>query len=797
MSGLLVKSTLIMRENLVELNERSLADVPVLLGGAALTRTYVERDLREVYDGRLFYGRDAFEGLRTMDRLVELKRTGEEDPLLRPRDLREERARGAAVSTPRTTTPVEGQPDRSGVAADNPLFMPPFVGTRVAKGIALDDIAEYLNLTALFRNQWGFRPEDGRGRPDFKDRVKADTARAAEQGQGGRPARAAVAYGHFAANAEGNDLVIWKDETRTAEWMRFSFPRQRKEPWLCIADFFRPTGSGDEDFASFMLVHHRAAGVRGGGAPVRREPLPGVPVPARPRRRDGRGDGRVLAPPHPRGARLRRRGRADARRAVPPAVPRRPLLVGLPGLPGPRRQRQGGRAPRRGPHRRRRSARGSSCTPSRRPTPSSATTPRPSTSSRRAGASSGSCRAWRRPMMRPSNAVIARAAALLVVGLAQVLALSPAAGAATAPLRHALGAIVLSHLGAGYIVTAQGPLVGATSAPGSPDADGAGVGVGALTTAGGSVETYPRSWRDTAGVNTARDLVVRFSTAAQARAAVGAARRALARGEVAGSGALAGVPGAQRTTYLRVLDAGGDRPGDHDVRGDLGRAAHLLLGGVGQREIRSRPPTPAAAARAQYAAMAAAAGQRQRSPRRAACPWAMSAGPCWPWSSCPPRWRRPWSCAGGGPPRQRKRPTPGRAERDRFGSADPGRGRRRLAGVVARAGERRGLDVAMPSASPAPRRRSNSAGAQQRATGRWSPVGRRYWPMVTMSTPTPRRSARVATTSSSVSPMPTIRPDLVVEAGRLGPGQHAPGCGRSRPTGAPPAAAGPPSRCCG
>src|SRR6202046_3710565 len=81
MSGLLVKSTLIMRENLVELNQRDLADFPILLGGAALTRTYVERDLREIYDGRLFYGRDAFEGLRTMDRLVEMKKSGEVDPL--------------------------------------------------------------------------------------------------------------------------------------------------------------------------------------------------------------------------------------------------------------------------------------------------------------------------------------------------------------------------------------------------------------------------------------------------------------------------------------------------------------------------------------------------------------------------------------------------------------------------------------------------------------------------------------------------------------------------------------------
>jgi 5-methyltetrahydrofolate--homocysteine methyltransferase len=250
MSGLLVKSTLIMRENLVELNDRSLSTIPILLGGAALTRTYVERDLREVYEGRLFYGRDAFEGLRTMDRLVELKRTGEEDPEF-GREISERNV--PRRFDKKDAGPVEGQPARSAVAADNTLFPPPFVGTRIAKGIALDDVAEYLNLTALFRNQWGFRPEGGEDDTAFKDRVKAtlreQLAKAKEQDL----LVPQVAYGHFAANADGNDLIVWKDESRTSEWMRFAFPRQRKEPWLCISDFFRPTGSEEEDFASFML----------------------------------------------------------------------------------------------------------------------------------------------------------------------------------------------------------------------------------------------------------------------------------------------------------------------------------------------------------------------------------------------------------------------------------------------------------------------------------------------------------------------------------------------------------------
>jgi 5-methyltetrahydrofolate--homocysteine methyltransferase len=250
MSGLLVKSTLIMRENLVELNERQLAEFPILLGGAALTRTYVERDLREVYQGRVFYGRDAFEGLRTMDRLVELKKSGEVDP-----DFGREISTRNVPSRFREedNSPVEGQPSRSAVAADNQLFKPPFVGSRVAKGIPLDDIAEYLNLTALFRNQWGFRPENGENDDEFKERVKATLREELSKAKEADLLIPQVAYGHFAANSEGNDLIIWKDESRTSEWMRYSFPRQKKEPWLCISDFFRSTDSGEEDFASFML----------------------------------------------------------------------------------------------------------------------------------------------------------------------------------------------------------------------------------------------------------------------------------------------------------------------------------------------------------------------------------------------------------------------------------------------------------------------------------------------------------------------------------------------------------------
>ncbi len=256
MSGLLVKSTLIMRENLEELNRRDLADLPILLGGAALTRSYVERDLREVYRGKVFYGKDAFEGLRTMDRLVELKRSGEDDPAfgreltgrkLPPRRSQEAAAREAAGVVKPARAP--------GVPSDNPVFKPPFLGARISKGIPLDDIAGYLNRTALFRNQWGFRPEKGvEDDAAFKTRIDAVLRSELAKAKAKDILVPQVAWGYFAANAEGDDLVVWSDESRTAELTRFEFPRQSKEPWLCVADFFRPVDSGEVDYAAFSLV---------------------------------------------------------------------------------------------------------------------------------------------------------------------------------------------------------------------------------------------------------------------------------------------------------------------------------------------------------------------------------------------------------------------------------------------------------------------------------------------------------------------------------------------------------------
>ncbi|MBO0730116.1 MAG: methionine synthase, partial [Acidimicrobiaceae bacterium] len=252
MSGLLVKSTLIMRDNLLEMNEQGASDLPVILGGAALTRTYVERDLRSEYRGRLFYGKDAFEGLHTMDRIMAISRGNVEDPdfgraLGGRADARPRAARAASPAPP-------DLPARApSVATDNPVFEPPFVGSRIDKGVALDDIAGYLNETALFRAQWGYRPDKSRQEtdPEFKTRLRGELRSRLASVRTSGVLQPAVAYGYFAVNSAGDDLIVWKDESRTAEWLRFTFPRQHADPWLSIADFFR---SEEPDFAAFQVV---------------------------------------------------------------------------------------------------------------------------------------------------------------------------------------------------------------------------------------------------------------------------------------------------------------------------------------------------------------------------------------------------------------------------------------------------------------------------------------------------------------------------------------------------------------
>ncbi len=261
MSGLLVKSTLIMRDNLQELNQRGLADTPILLGGAALTRTYVERDLREVYEGRLFYGKDAFEGLNVMDRLGEIRR-GLDDPGFG----RDPGGRNIARKPNPEDQPKVEKPARSPeVAVDNEVFEPPFLGSKVIKGIPVDDLSSWINETALFRNQWQYRPHkagsdtsDAKGTAEtdkeFKARLQPMLREQLAEAKAAGLLLPQVVYGYYPANSDGDDLVIYTDDDRAEERTRFTYPRQNKDPFLCISDFVRPVQSGERDYVAFHIV---------------------------------------------------------------------------------------------------------------------------------------------------------------------------------------------------------------------------------------------------------------------------------------------------------------------------------------------------------------------------------------------------------------------------------------------------------------------------------------------------------------------------------------------------------------
>lgn len=252
MSGLLVKSTVIMKENLEELNQRKLAaEYPVILGGAALTRAYVEQDLHEIYEGEVRYARDAFEGLRLMDALIAVKRgvPGATLP-----ELKQRRVPKRETAVLEVDEPQEGV--RSDVATDNPVPEPPFWGTRVVKGIQLKEYASWLDEGALFKGQWGLKQARAGDGPTYEELVETE----------GRPhlrgwldklhtenlLEAAVVYGYFPCVSKGDDLILLHEDG--SERTRFTFPRQRRGRRLCLADFFRPEESGETDVIGLQVV---------------------------------------------------------------------------------------------------------------------------------------------------------------------------------------------------------------------------------------------------------------------------------------------------------------------------------------------------------------------------------------------------------------------------------------------------------------------------------------------------------------------------------------------------------------
>ncbi len=272
MSGLLVKSTVIMKENLEEMNSRGVAgSLPVLLGGAALTRSYVENDLAELYSGDLGYAKDAFEGLRLMDALMTRKRGGtvaadpEAEARTAERKARHERSKRIAEArrarAAETAPPV---PSRSDVAADVPLPVPPFWGSRVVKGIPVAEYAGHLDERALFLGQWGLRGVRSGNGPSYEELVESDgkprlRALLDRLSTEGVLAHAAVVYGYFPCVADGDSLVVLDAPRPDAgERYRFTFPRQQRDRFLCLADFYRPReaalAAGEVDVLPLTLV---------------------------------------------------------------------------------------------------------------------------------------------------------------------------------------------------------------------------------------------------------------------------------------------------------------------------------------------------------------------------------------------------------------------------------------------------------------------------------------------------------------------------------------------------------------
>lgn len=281
MSGLLVKSTVVMKENLQELSARGLGTRwPVILGGAALTRAYVEQDLAELFDGEVRYAKDAFEGLALMEPLVRIARGEAPNAVGLPPLKKRIHAAGSRL----TLTEPEAMPARSDVASDNPVPAPPFWGTRIVRGIALADYAAFLDERATFMGQWGLKPGrgedalsyeqlvDSEGRPRLRywlDRILAE-----------RMLDASVAYGYFPVVSEGDDIVVLhhgddptgllgkagllapdggSEGALGTDRLRFHFPRQRRDRHLNLADFVRPRESGQVDVMPVQLVTAGAA----------------------------------------------------------------------------------------------------------------------------------------------------------------------------------------------------------------------------------------------------------------------------------------------------------------------------------------------------------------------------------------------------------------------------------------------------------------------------------------------------------------------------------------------------------
>jgi 5-methyltetrahydrofolate--homocysteine methyltransferase len=271
MSGLLVKSTVVMKEDLLSLNERGLAP-PVILGGAALNRRYVEQDLRALYRGQLFYGEDAFDGLRIMDQLVARKKIESVGSVALKGVAAA--ARRIAADAPQPVPTATAQPRieaeccpthtaarrvirPSSLKPSPNVPRAPFWGSRVVTDIRVEEVFGFLNERTLFSTQWQLRKSNV-SPAEYERQMRQEAYPALERLQRlcleENILRPAVVYGFFPCASAGNDLIIF-DEGGSTERLRFSFPRQDDAEHLCLADYFRPTETvRASDVVAFMAV---------------------------------------------------------------------------------------------------------------------------------------------------------------------------------------------------------------------------------------------------------------------------------------------------------------------------------------------------------------------------------------------------------------------------------------------------------------------------------------------------------------------------------------------------------------
>ena len=253
MSGLLVKSTVVMKENLEVINNRNLK-IPIILGGAALTRRYVEDDLRSIYNGTVVYATDAFAGLHFMEKL---KTEGVESfKKEKIKKLPIEDVENLTGAEAKIALSMENEIHHSNILPAENIPTPPFWGSKVVEDISIDEVYRYINHAALIKGQWQVRKgkmSEEDYQKELKEIIYPELEKLQIKSKFQKLLQPKVVYGYFPCQSDGDDLIIYREDKKT-EQLRFTFPRQKSDRYLCLSDYFASIKSGKIDVVAFHLV---------------------------------------------------------------------------------------------------------------------------------------------------------------------------------------------------------------------------------------------------------------------------------------------------------------------------------------------------------------------------------------------------------------------------------------------------------------------------------------------------------------------------------------------------------------